>query len=403
MKLSDYIFNEAYLNSNHVIRTLKELYKNHDKSMIFIGGSVSRLEALPMSDIDLVSIGDSPKIDKSTFNDKKFDRIDNLNIHNVNQAQRMLDCMSPEGGFIDSIPITEINNPFYNHFNSRPYLINKLIYEYFNSRLFNDRTNKDGYNLKYTPGGYRDILIINICSRIFNHNTNRDCPEIQFSISNLKKNITYKGNYSEILNDIAFVMFTKTLILSSFRDSTSRGFTQLNQSTLETAFNTNNEFVSVMPKSIKQFWSQYYHAKKSIRNFVDETLENIMGQFKNNIWEETKNYLYVINAKNTEGLANDFFQSDFFPILSALIQGNLIGHERIHELAVRFHKDCGHYYTNRLIAKSRVVSVSTLKYMITNSRFALDDYTNTRYIRIIEQKINNEIQSNNFKHSTQFS
>ena len=155
---------------------------------------------------------------------------------------------------------------------------------------------------------------------------------------------------------------------------------------------TLNEFRSFLPKSKELFWSKYFHAKNNIKNFIDNTLSNIMTLFKNEIWEESKQYLSLINTEKLRirNLKDDILQSDYHPILSALIQGNLINNEQINELALKFQNDSGHYYTNRLLAKSSKTSQNTLKFMLMNSRFAIDNYTNSRYIKLIERSLKNE-------------
>lgn len=81
---------------------LKKLRRQPDLKDAYIGGSISRYEALPMSDVDIVYFGPTKRL--KDLNLEKIDRVDNFALTDP-VVERLFTCVSPEVGFLDSRPI----------------------------------------------------------------------------------------------------------------------------------------------------------------------------------------------------------------------------------------------------------------------------------------------------------
>ena len=387
------VLKEAYRFSHKTISYIKNSIETCGSENIFICGSISRNEALPMCDIDLVSIGKSSfNLNMNSYPATGFDRLDRLQIDNETSAQRLLDCMSPEAGFLDSRPLIGKPHSFFEKFNSHDYLTNKFIVEYHDSRLFNDRSSFTDYNLKYTPGGYRDILLINIGARAIGQENHYYESEIVQSIKYICDLIPLDSiTEQDIINCIAFVMATKSNILMSHQNTDTRGRTQLNNETLQETlrFISQHNMISCLPIDMESFWGAYKSVKQLICVFVDCLYRYISQNNKHLIWEQTKAYLSLINTSPPYTSAQIGIDEEFFPIISVAIHFKYFDKSQLLQLAVRFSKDPGHYYTNRLLAKSDSVDKSLLTFMLDNSTFAIDKWTNDRYKGQIRQRIYN--------------
>ena len=138
------VFKRSKEFSANIIKKLKG-YK--ELKNVYICGSILRREALPMSDADLMYFGKHNK-KIGCLKIDKIDRIDNIALKSK-FAKRLLTCMSPESGFLDSKPLLsgKKNHFYFKIYNNKQHLINRFVWEY-NYRFFNERSNNKGYNLK---------------------------------------------------------------------------------------------------------------------------------------------------------------------------------------------------------------------------------------------------------------
>ena len=371
--------------SRNILGKLRENIELYDT---YICGSVMRCEALPMSDVDLVYFG---KYNKKINNIKidKIDRVDNLYLGS-GVAKRLYDCMSPEAGFLDSKPLNGgTDHQYYDCFNSKENLLNKFIWEY-NYRFLNERSNKNGYNLKYSIGAYRDILLINLFGRFLKEKNNYTEPEILDSIKKIKENI--KFDYSKLLESIELIMLTKSTVLLAHAETISRGRTQLTIKTLKKTFLYDKEFGNITKNNPKKFLHKYLECKKCLENFLDEIYKYINKRYKNYIYNSIITSLDIINSKNIIPFEKILKQetSDNFPVQASIITNKKCPSTILEKIARKNYNDVGHFCTNRLIAKSPKTNNRTLIFMLANSKFALDDWTNKRYRTIIKKRLKYE-------------
>ncbi|MDN5202395.1 hypothetical protein QQ008_13495 [Fulvivirgaceae bacterium BMA10] len=373
---------------------LQQVEKLQDKfsasdSQCLLGGSLSRMEALPMSDLDVVFLGESDEtLDQKDWNE--FDRIDCVKVKDNKQGARMMQCMTPEAGFLDSIPITRFENIFYDMFNEDIFLINKLAFEYNFSRLFNDRSENSDHNLKYSPGGYRDILLINWCSRILgDSNYQKDTSEIVHSIRVLYEILGFKIDQDKLLDAIAYIMIVKSWILITHSHSETRGFTSLNRITVQNAIRyKNNPFAKIMTLSVNETLVRYSLSKKLVGQFLDSLVEFVLKSQRDKFFTETYVLLNIIQHREVQNEAvSKHLNSDFYPLIATMILTKNLDASHLHYLAQRFTNDPGHYYTNRLILKNEDTSQETIEMMLCESRFALDEFTNRRYLDLARKKL----------------
>ena len=101
---------------------LKKLKAHPDLKGAHIGGSISRYEALPMSDVDIVYFGPTKKL--GGLNLEKIDRIDNFALTDP-VVERLFTCVSPEVGFLDSRPINGEIHKYYRRHNEKQFLLNR--------------------------------------------------------------------------------------------------------------------------------------------------------------------------------------------------------------------------------------------------------------------------------------
>lgn len=377
------IFKHSETFSQTVIQRLRT---ENLKRESYICGSVLRLEALPMSDVDLIYFGDKQEVGNIKYDD--IDRVDNLVIDNY-VANRLLDSMSPESGFLDSRSILgKKDHKYYKKFNKPQYLINRFIWSY-NFRFLNERSdNITGFNLKYSVGAYRDILLINWFARFLDDKVDRKKPEILQSIEKIKKAIKY--NYDDLIESIAVIMIVKSRILYTHRRTSSRGRTQLNEETLQETFEKDALFSKFFNHDKDLFFNKYLESKNIIKEFLQTIYEHVIKKYNNLIFDHVQFAIDILSNKANIDFSAIFNQDKFnsFPVYAAMILKNKIDPGLLFKIAKKITNDPGHFYTNRLIAKSSIANKQTLKYVLQNSKFAIDDWTNERYKNVIAEKLN---------------
>jgi len=377
------IFELSQIFSSNVIEALQEL---PELEGVYVGGSISRYEALPMSDLDLVYFGGGKEFKNADL--KEIDRIDNFSLTNF-MAGRLFACMSPECGLLDSRPLHGSHHLYYESHNKKEFLVNRLLWEYTFSRVFNERSSQEGYNLKYSIGAYRDILFINWFARIISPSLNfhEKKPEIVRSINIIDGILKFSPN--EILDDIAFIMFTKSVVLCAHADTNSRGRTPLNERTLNAAIKCNAYFGSFFKKDPDLFWKKYMASKQRINEFLDKIFQYTLKENNVTIYDYIKLALAMAQKKKSykAHLLLKEKESETFPVRACMIFNKQTSPATLREIAEICVNDPGHFYTNRLIAKSPSVDNATLRLLLEKSRFAIDSSTNNRYRKLVQDKL----------------
>lgn len=385
MNKTDKIFKYCKDFSSSIIRGLQKEGMLKDA---FICGSVSRYEALPMSDVDIMYFGKNKKLKKLSIDE--IDRIDDIKV-DTETAEKLLTSMSPEAGFLDSKPICGSKyHKYHRAYNDSQYLLNKFIWEY-HYRFLNERSNdQTGYNLKYSVGAYRDILLVNLFARFLNNKKNSSRPEILQSIEKIKKIIKY--DYKVLLEGIATVMITKCAVLLAHASTDSRGRTQLNNETLKQTFKFDKNFADYFRSNKGEFWKKYLNSRKVIKVFLDKIHDYINENHKDLLYDYIKTAVGILNGKESENLEEilDKKVANYFPVLASIIFNKRCSSKMLSRIVKKYSNDPSRYYTNRLVIKSIKVDFKTLRFLLENSKFALDDWTNKRYKKIILNKLKNK-------------
>lgn len=361
-----------------------------DSSETYLAGSVSRNEALPMSDIDVVYFGGKGKLDFLEV--KNIDRIDDLCIPNEKSADLLLSRMSPEAGFLDSVPLNKLHHKYYDKFRCIENLVSKSLWEYEYSRRFNERSTEQGLNMKYSVGGYRDILIINLLARCFLLDRYEDKPEIYQSIEILSAELQLsKVRKKEVLNGIALIMLTKSVVLMAGRTTSSKGRTLLNIGTLNETFRQYSWLSMISPTS-QSYLKKYNSAKQVVSKFTLDAANLIKRICKENLLESVKlalecavgvRHISVLDVEKNSEL-------NVFPVFACLIHNPSINSAELERLQEIASDDPGHYYTNRLLAKSQNASYHLLSSLKRNARFALDSRTDMRYKSLVAHRLEHQ-------------
>ncbi|PHX56877.1 hypothetical protein CP500_003120 [Tychonema bourrellyi FEM_GT703] len=367
--------------------TRKSLLAQIDSFDTYLAGSVSRSEALPMSDLDVVYFGDEGKLDLVEV--KNIDRIDDLCIPDENSADLLLLRMSPEAGFLDSVPLNNHHHKYYDKFRSIPHLVSKSLWEYEYSRRFNERSTDGGINMKYSVGGYRDILIINLLARCLLPDRDEDNPEIYQSIEILSAELQLsKVRKKQVLNAIALIMLTKSVVLMAGRTTSSKGQTLLNIGTLNETFRQYS-WLSMISLNSPSYLSKYNSAKHVVSKFTLDAANLIKRICKENILESVKIALEcAVGSRNISVLdVEKNSELNVFPVFACLIHNPSINSAELERLREIASDDPGHYYTNRLLAKSQNASYHLLCSLKSNARFALDRRTDMRYKSLVANRL----------------
>ena len=171
------------LASVRAVRLLKdnETLKNASAS-VFVFGSIRRGECLPQGDVDVVlhvpvddDLRDAREALECIGRECNMDKVDVLHVDESTALHEIAEGRSPDAGYLDVVPVTvtpygakvsQVLKECCEEYNRPSQLALRLICEYYFSRKFNDRSVGDEINLKYTPGGYRDILFLDLYSRI---------------------------------------------------------------------------------------------------------------------------------------------------------------------------------------------------------------------------------------------
>ena len=125
MKNIDNVFNRSKNFSHNIIERLQKVDTLNNA---FICGSVSRYEAFHMADIDILYFGKCNNLE--VINIENVDRIDYIRMDDI-IANRLIENMSPESGFLDCKPILgNQNHKFYSRYNDSQFLLNRFIWEY---------------------------------------------------------------------------------------------------------------------------------------------------------------------------------------------------------------------------------------------------------------------------------
>jgi len=382
MNKTDKVFKHCKDFSSSIIRRLQ---KEETLKDTFICGSISRYEALPMSDIDIIYFGKHKELKKLSIDG--IDRIDDIKV-DTKTAKRLLTNMSPESGFLDSRPIRGSKyHKYHGTYNDNQYLLNRFIWDY-HYRFLNERSDdQTGYNLKYSVGAYRDIFLVNLFARFLNNKKNSNRPEILQSIEKIKKVIEY--DYKVLLESIATIMITKYAVLLAHASTDSRGRTQLNNETLKQTFKLDKNFADYFKNNKSEFWNKYLNSKKVVKVFLDKIYNYIDEDHKDLFYDYIKTAVDILNNKESKNLEEilDKKVANHFPVLASIVLNERCFSKMLLRIAKKCSGDPSHYYTNRLIIKSTKVDFKTLRFLLKNSKFALDDWTNERYKKIILNKL----------------
>ncbi|MEG3862644.1 hypothetical protein [Microcoleus sp. herbarium12] len=340
-----------------------------------------------MSDLDVVYFGHEGKLDLVEVN--YIDRIDDLSIPDDNSADLLLSRMSPEAGFLDSVPLNNHHHKYYDKFRSIPHLVSKSLWEYEYSRRFNERSNDGGINMKYSVGGYRDILIINLLSRCLKSERYEDNPEIYHSIEILSTELQLSEvRKKQILNGVALIILTKSVVLMAGRTTPFKGRTLLNMSTLDEAFQQ-YPWLSIISPSSQSYLREYNSAKHVVSKFTLDAAELIKRICKENLLESVKIALEcAVGSRHISVLDVELnSELNIFPVFACLIHNPSINSAELERLREIASDDPGHYYTNRLLAKSQNASEYLLSRLKSNARFALDRRTDMRYRSLVANRL----------------
>ena len=343
-----------------------------------------------MSDVDIVLPGPCEKAHAITLDG--MDRLDILCIPKE-APDRLLMCRSPESGFLDALPIHggSPSTAHYKSFNTRQNLLNKFIWSYKYSRVFDDRSTNHEINLKYSPGCYRDVLFIDHLARFLNgrwpSGLDGSAPEIIGATTQVCK---YIGTSAPpVLESIAFVMLVKSTVLQAHASTPHRGRTQLNEETLSHALQCNNLLATTLKAKGGNFWAIYQQSRNNLKRVLKTSFTRVLCEYPEMIYDDISIALKAANGQCVGPLETllDNPQWDTFPIAVCILAEKTTTATTIRRMAERYHADPGQQYTNRLIAKSPLTNKDTLVFMRDNAKFAFDAWTQSRYTRLIEERL----------------
>ncbi len=355
----------------------------------YICGSVSRLEALPMSDFDVVYFG--PRRVIGSMEVDEIDRIDNFALTDP-VAERLFACMSPEAGFLDSRPLDGEPHKYYELHNGRQAILNRFLWEYTYSRSFNERSSDAGYNLKYSVGAYRDILLFNWFARTIDNSLSHEKPEILESIDKIASVMKISSDDKcSLLESIAFIMLTKSAVLSAHSLTSTRGRTSLNAETLKVTMRADRFFANAIDNNEKIFWREYLRSKEQIGNFLNQLFDYALRTHGSLVYDYITLALRLSKGGEPESIKSLLAdnQSAMFPVMACILFDQRLSASLLMEIAGRCSGDPGHYYTNRLIAKSPIADNAILRFLLNKSRFSIDYSTNERYRALINERLTN--------------
>ena len=371
----------SYLFSRRIERNI--IAQKADPPLL--AGSVSRYEALPMSDLDIVAFGDK---DISIKPPSNIDRLDVLTIPDYSSAEQLLTRQSPEAGFLDCRTTNGDDGPYKHKFNENNRLLNRVLWDFIFSRRYNDRSCSDSINLKYSPGGYRDILILNLIARCIDYKTNLKQPEILRSLQIISKEFRIgKHELSTLESAIGTIMTFKSATLFATRNQPDRGRVNLDSHSVEL-------FCSHFSGSLSDGVSAsaalniYKNAKLILDSFIRKIIKILYREFhsqfpkylcslyEQNLWIKE---LAVSDLSNSRELNN-------FPVAAALILETCLTENEQLSLASLIENDIGHNYTRRLLAKSPFSTKELLIYLL-GQKFAIDGWTNLRYVELVKTRL----------------
>ena len=275
----------------------------------------------------------------------------------------------------------------------------RLICEYYFSRKFNDRSVGDEINLKYTPGGYRDILFLDLYSRIVQGEGWRGLmhgPEIEYGLDTVSSALGLSRERAVALRRaVKWVAFVKSAVLDLFSETELRGRAPMSLAVAR-LLSESRYYSSLMLES-SATTEDIIGLHRSANVTIAEVVDGLVMSSHNSVWEymdgdqrelaRTVRGIWLEDAGYVKRGVEYSKECVDYGVLSALICTNAAGPSWLDNVARRVASRPGYMYLNRLLLKNEQTSIATLKYIVKNNQIALDGAVDGRYRELGEDRI----------------
>lgn len=378
---------------------------------VFCFGSFRRAEILPQSDLDVVvrcavdlrqPISHALQAAGVSLN---LDKVDVSYLADFEPLERIAACQSPEAGFLDtrSLFIQPGDEPFAGRlawcrdfYNSPDVLAVKLIFERYYARAGNDRSVGADINLKYTPGGYRDVMLLDLYGRMrLPRILDPLEPEYLQQFSIVSDDLSWaKNRTAALFRAVNWLLAVKSALLDVFHRTPLRGRAPLNLQTATLLASSGAaarlaDFAVVTPTEIL---AEHARSRRHVNDAVEQ-LFSLENPFLRDALGERRAIAMLIDqlwrsdpsaAATTRRLLPE---STCYPLLASYLFSGAARPADVDELARNHAREAGLRFLNRLLIKHPLTPRSTLRFIAEQNRISLTDEVDARYRDLVQHRL----------------
>jgi len=407
------IFDSMQENSAYILKSIVgHRLLETTSSSVFVFGSTRRYECLPQGDLDVVV--HTPNVRQWFQVREALDAVrcrhnlDKIEIFMVNKAMPLIDIVNgqtPDAGCLDVLPvvisfeglwIAKLLQTCTNLYNDPHRLAIKMLSEYYFSRMYNNRSQGLDINLKYTPGGYRDILYLDLYARIFGGANYKGVPEIRESIGRVVHDLQLGSEDAQMLKwAVAWVIQVKSAILDLCSGTQHRGRAPMNLATATLLTKSRYRSVLALPSLVtpEEIVSRHLTATRTLSATIDRLVSLSDGPLWSYLPDSDRKVANTIrgiwlgDVEAVSRATHSIGSAAHYGILSALICTDVLDAPMLDTLARTVASQPSYVYLNRLLIKSAKTHITTIKYILDNNRISWDAAVEKRYRALAKRRV----------------